>query len=56
MQAWQDSYSAYAPVFAVPGEFDPTGFNLAGGDCGLDRQAGAWQYAQSFNLYGIIRN
>ena len=54
MHLWQRSYQDYAPVFTVPGEFEPTGYNLAGGDCGLDRGSGTWQYSQTVNLYGII--
>lgn len=51
---WQKSYNDYAPTFAVEGEFEPTGYNIAGGDCGLDRSSGTWQFSQSLNLYGII--
>lgn len=54
MQLWQDGYSDYAQTFALSGEFTPTGFNLIGGDCGLDRDACTWNYSQSFNLHGIV--
>ena len=54
MQSWQDSYSGYAETFALSGEFRPSGFNLAGGDVGLDRDSCTWSYSQSFNLHGVV--
>ena len=54
LQKWQKSYADYKPVFEITGEFLPTGFNIAGGDCGLDKQSDTWQYTQSFNLFGVI--
>lgn len=54
LQKWQKSYQDYKPVFELSGEFLPTGFNIAGGDCGLDKQNDLWQYTQTFNLYGVI--
>ena len=41
-------------MFEIENEFLPTGFNIAGGDCGIDKQNDLWQYTQSFNLYGVI--
>ena len=54
LQTWQRSYADYRPVFSIEGEFLPTGFNIAGGDCGLDKSTDTWQFTQSFNLYGVI--
>lgn len=54
LQAWQKAYASYRTDFNIEGEFMPTGFNIAGGDCGLDKQTDVWIYTQSFNLYGII--
>lgn len=54
LQAWQKTYDAYKTDFEIEDEFMPTGFNIAGGDCGLDKANGVWTYTQSFNLFGVI--
>lgn len=53
---WQKKFSNYADAFTVAGEFDPTGFRLDGGDCGLDVGNGAWTWRQDFTIQGIIKN
>lgn len=53
---WQKRFSNYADAFAVAGEFDPTGFRLDGGDCGLDVGSGVWTWRQDFTIQGIITN
>ena len=54
IQAWQKTYNTYKTDFEIQDEFMPTGFNIAGGDCGLDKANGVWTYTQSFNLFGVI--
>ena len=44
LQAWQKTYDAYKTDFEIEDEFMPTGFNIAGGDCGLDKANGVWTY------------
>ena len=54
MQEWQKSYSAYRDDFTTE-NFEPTGFQLDGGDCGIDKTNYVWTYVQNFTLYGIIK-
>lgn len=54
MQEWQKSYGAYHEDFTTE-NFEPTGFQLDGGDCGLDKTNYVWTYVQNFTLYGIIK-
>lgn len=54
MQEWQKSYGAYREDFTTE-NFEPTGFQLDGGDCGIDKTNYVWTYVQNFTLYGIIK-
>ena len=54
MQEWQKSYGAYRDDFTTE-NFEPTGFQLDGGDCGIDKTNYVWTYVQNFTLYGIIK-
>ena len=54
MQEWQKSYGVYHEDFTTE-NFEPTGFQLDGGDCGLDKTNYVWSYVQNFTLYGIIK-
>lgn len=45
LQKWQKSYQNYAPDFRIENEFEPTGYNIAGGDCGLDAANRIWQFS-----------
>ena len=40
--------------FNLENAFTVTGFNLTGGDCGLDRENCIWQFQQGFSIYGIV--
>ena len=53
LQDWQNNFDSLS-VFDVQGYFSVTGLNLTGGDCGLDRDNGVWQYSQGFSVYGIV--
>lgn len=54
LQTWQKTFDASHTAFSIENEFDETGFQLDGGDCGLDRESKVWQFTQSFTIYGII--
>ena len=54
MQEWQKSYGSYSQVFTTD-NFEPTGFQLDGGDCGIDKTNYVWSYVQNFTVYGIIK-
>jgi hypothetical protein len=54
LQTWQLTFDDSHTEFSIEGEFDETGFNLIGGDCGIDRENKVWQFNQSFTVYGII--
>ena len=54
MQEWQKSYGTYREDFTTE-NFEPTGFQLDGGDCGIDKTNYVWSYVQNFTLYGIIK-
>lgn len=51
---WQKSQDGYYGDFLLPGEFQPTGFQMAGGDVGIDKENGIWTQSSTFNLYGIV--
>lgn len=53
LQEWQNDFSSL-DCFSLLGAFNITGFNLTGGDCGLDKDNCIWQYSQGFTIYGII--
>ena len=52
-QEWQNEFSSLGD-FNITGKFDVTGFNLTGGDCGIDKDTKCWQYVQGFTVYGIV--
>lgn len=52
-QQWQNDFSSLVD-FNIEGKFDVTGFNLTGGDCGIDRDNKCWQYVQGLTVYGIV--
>ena len=52
-QDWQNDFGNLTD-FNIEGKFDVTGFNLTGGDCGLDRDNSLWQYVQGLTVYGIV--
>lgn len=54
-QNWQNNYSKGNEDFTIQDTFFYTGFNLDGGDCGIDRDNCIWQYSQTFTIYGVIR-
>jgi len=54
LHTWQKSYTDYATAFAIAGEFEPTGYNIESGDCGLDADKCIWTYTATVNLFGII--
>lgn len=54
MQSWQKSYGSYSEDFTTD-NFEPTGFQLDGGDCGIDKTNNVWSYIQNFTVYGIIK-
>lgn len=54
MQTWQSNYASYSQEFATD-NFEPTGFQLDGGDCGIDNTNKVWSYVQNFTVYGIIK-
>lgn len=54
MQSWQNSFSAGETQFTVENEFTFTGFQLGGGDCGVDVEKCVWSYTQTMTVYGII--
>lgn len=56
LHKWQKSYDDYYDDFTIEGEFEATGFQLDGGDCGIDKQNCAWNFLQQFTIYGIIQN
>ena len=53
LQDWQNDFGKLT-TFNLDGLFRVTGFNLTGGDCGLDIENCVWQYSQSFTIYGIV--
>lgn len=53
LHAWQKSFNSFHDDFTIAG-FEPTGFRLDGGDCGLDRENCTWTFTQQFTLNGIV--
>lgn len=56
MHKWQKSFQQYHSDFVVADQFEPTGFRLDGGDCGVDRETCIWSFNQQFSVMGIIMN
>lgn len=56
LQRWQNNFHEAEDAFKIPDKFDFTGFQLDGGDCGMDNINCVWQFQQSFTIYGIINN
>lgn len=56
LQKWQNNFHEAEDEFKIDNEFDFTGFQLEGGDCGMDKDNCVWQFQQSFTIYGIINN
>ena len=54
MQLWQRDFGLYHEDFSTVNGFEPTGFRLDGGDCGLDKENAIWTFAQSFTMFGNI--
>lgn len=54
LYSWQDSFAAFAADFSGIDGFRPCGFALSGGDVGLDRNAAAWTFSQSFTINAIL--
>lgn len=55
-QYWQKTYSNYHEDFFIENKFEPTGYQLTGGDYALDKDNCVWIYNRTFTLYGIILN
>lgn len=53
LQGWQNDFNSLY-IFGFPDLFEITGFQLTGGDCGIDREEGIWQFQQSFAIFGIV--
>lgn len=54
LHEYQKSFFDYHEEFKIDDKFEPTGFRLDGGDCGMDRENCTWTYNQQFTLIGII--
>lgn len=51
---WQKNFKGFRSDFHLEGEFEPTGFQTAGGDVSLDQQNSVLVFTQTFQIYGII--
>lgn len=54
LQRWQNNFQEAENSFKTIDGFEFTGFELNGGDCGMDKENCVWQFQQSFTIYGII--
>ena len=54
-QQWQNDFCLLNEL-NIPNQFEITGFQLSGGDCGIDRDNCVWQFSQGFSIFGIIQN
>lgn len=54
LQQWQNDISAVVSTFGIEGKFDATGFQLTGGDAGIDKANKVWSWAQSLIVYGVV--
>ena len=54
LQTWQDSIDVAVSAFNIEGKFDCAGFQLTGGDAGIDKAQKVWTWAQSLIIYGVI--
>ena len=53
-QYWQKTYTNYHEDFLIENKFEPTGYQLTGGDYTLNKDRCTWIYNRTFTLYGII--
>lgn len=53
IHSWQKSYLDMNRELSSDG-FNPTGFRIDGGDCGLDKTSRIWQFSQTFTIQGVI--
>ena len=54
LQHWQRCYDDTHEDFTVEGEFDCTGYQLAGGNFTLDSTGKTWQYTHSMTVFGVV--
>lgn len=55
LQSWQNSIEAATTAFDIDGKFSCAGFQLTGGDAGIDKAKKVWTWAQSLIVYGVIQ-
>ena len=51
---YQKTFTTYYNAFKIEDKFEPTGFQLTGGDYSLDKDKCTWTFMRSFTLYGIV--
>jgi len=54
LQNYQNDLDATIQALQIDGVLTITGFQLAGGDAGADKQNRLWTWAQSIIVYGVI--
>lgn len=52
-QEWQNDFTSYEQLFNIQ-EFIPTGYQLNGGNVGMDRNECIWTVQQSMIIYGQV--
>jgi len=54
LQEWQNSIDAAVSTFELDGKFSCAGFQLTGGDAGIDKASGVWSWTQNLIVFGVI--
>ena len=53
-QRWQRCLDDTHDDLTIEGEWDCTGYQLAGGSFALDQSGKVWQYSHSMTIYGVV--
>ena len=54
LQSLHDSLDAACVAFDVAEKISTSGFQLTGGDVGLDKSARTWTWTQGIIIYGVV--
>lgn len=55
LQRWQTMIACTNDAFKFD-DFNPAGFRIASGDCGLDKSTGVWNCTYTIEIYGAVLN
>ena len=54
MQGWQNNLESAIQALQIDDVLEITGFQLTGGDAGVDKNNKSWTYTQNMIVYGVV--